>query len=338
VTSELIAFRRLAPDDIPRLVAWSRQAHVRQWYSLDLSPEEMRAKYGPRARDDSPVRAWIILVDGREAGYLQSYALASFPDYQAKIGEGRLAGLDLFIGEPDLVNRGLGPRIIRRFVDEQVFARGEFDGCVAGPNPANRASIRAFHKAGFRSWKRIRTDVEEEQVVRIDRESGSVRCVLFDWGGTLMSEDGPLDIPMGLWPEVRAIDGAVDTLAQLALTHRIAVATNATVSSRDMIERALDRAELFQHVTDIFCFTEIGARKESSRFWTQVLEELGMSAREVVMVGDTLEPDVIGPRSFGIPAIWFNESGREANVPTGVPVVTSLVEVIPLIREGRVLA
>ncbi|MEO7743381.1 MAG: hypothetical protein ABIR98_10620 [Usitatibacter sp.] len=31
---------------------------------------------------------------------------------------------------------------------------------------------------------------------------------LFDWGGTLMSEEGPLDLPMALWPEVRTSSGA----------------------------------------------------------------------------------------------------------------------------------
>jgi hypothetical protein len=43
-----------------------------------------------------------------------------------------------------------------------------------------------------------------------------LRFVLFDWGDTLMSEDGPLDIPMADWPEVRAIDGAGEVLSLLS--------------------------------------------------------------------------------------------------------------------------
>src|SRR5439155_18255077 len=46
--------------------------------------------------------------------------------------------------------------------------------------------------------------------------------ILFDWGGTLMSEDGPANTPMALLPEVRAIDGATDVVAALAARHRIA--------------------------------------------------------------------------------------------------------------------
>ncbi|MGZ5081636.1 MAG: hypothetical protein ACXWHZ_19770 [Usitatibacter sp.] len=61
------------------------------------------------------------------------------------------------------------------------------------------------------------------------------RWALFDWGGTLMSEAGPLDLPMALWPEVKAIQGAHETLATLKATHSIGIATNASVSKRHMI-------------------------------------------------------------------------------------------------------
>src|SRR5438067_129959 len=52
---------------------------------------------------------------------------------------------------------------------------------------------------------------------------GPLRWVLFDWGDTLMSEDGPADLPMALWPEVRVLDGAAETLAALAARFRLGV-------------------------------------------------------------------------------------------------------------------
>jgi len=155
--------------------------------------------------------------------------------------------------------------------------------------------------------------------------------VCFDWGGTLMSEEGPLDIAMGLWPEVRAIDGAGETLGALAGRYGIAIATNATVSDRFMIERALARVDLLDFVDEIFCFTEIGSRKDSRRFWEAVMQATGAGAGEIVMVGDTLQQDVIGPRESGIASIWFNEGGRHPAPERPVPMVTQLVEVVPLI-------
>ena len=159
----------------------------------------------------------------------------------------------------------------------------------------------------------------------------SFKSILFDWGGTLMSEEGPLDIPMARWPEVSAIEGAAETLAALSTTHRIGLATNASISRRSDIERALDRVALLKYVTDIFCFTEIGARKDSAQFWSDVFATLHLKASEIAMVGDTLEQDVLGPRRWGVHAIWFNAGGLDKADPQGAPVVTRLRDVIALL-------
>lgn len=154
--------------------------------------------------------------------------------------------------------------------------------------------------------------------------------VLFDWGGTLMSEEGPLDLPMALWPEVTAIEGAHETLATLSRRYRVGVATNASVSKRNMIEVALGRVGLRDYISDVFCYTEIGARKDSDEFWRATLERLGAEAEDIAMVGDSLESDVLAPRSFGIYAVWFNPSGAVA--ATTVPTISSLPDAIPLLE------
>jgi FMN phosphatase YigB (HAD superfamily) len=156
------------------------------------------------------------------------------------------------------------------------------------------------------------------------------RWALFDWGGTLMSEEGPLDLPMALWPEVAAIDGAHETLATLSRRYRIGVATNASVSRRNMIEVALGRVGLRDYVSEIFCYTEIGERKDSDEFWRAALERLGAEPDDVAMVGDSLDQDVLAPRRFGIYSVWFDPSGRGA-APAGVPSVTRLADAVALL-------
>ena len=100
-----------------------------------------------------------------------------------------------------------------------------------------------------------------------------------------------------------------------------------------MIERALARVGLMEHVTDIFCFTELGVRKDTPEFWSHVLATLRMDASEVAMVGDTLEQDVIAPTRLGIYSIWFDEGGRRSAVPSGFPTVTSLAGIAALLRD-----
>jgi FMN phosphatase YigB (HAD superfamily) len=146
-----------------------------------------------------------------------------------------------------------------------------------------------------------------------------------------MSEEGPEDISMGLWPEVRAIDGAKETLSTLAPRHRLAIATNATVSKHDMIKQALARVFLLEYITDIFCFTEIGARKDSPEFWSHVFSALRLRPTDVAMVGDTLDQDVLPPRRYGVFSVWFNENGRSQLNPQGIPTVHRLPDVVPLV-------
>lgn len=63
-------------------------------------------------------------------------------------------------------------------------------------------------------------------------------------------------------------------------------------------------------------------RKELFQF---VLNSTGLSAEQVVHIGDSLSSDVKGASAVGINAIWINRSKRE--IPNGVTAVENLLEV-----------
>ena len=157
--------------------------------------------------------------------------------------------------------------------------------------------------------------------------------VLFDWGGTLMSEDGPLDTPMELWPEVRAIDGAAEVLEALARRHRIAVATNGAASDSAAIRTALGRVALDAHVSEIFCFRELGWKKSDGRFWDAVAARLGVPRAQLLMVGDDLDNDVLAPRRAGIASVWFDPTRAPRPAGMMVPTIARLDELPQLIAS-----
>jgi aminoglycoside 6'-N-acetyltransferase len=171
-TSGEIAFRRLAAEDLAELFAWLSKPHVRKWYApAPSSYAEVVARYGPRTEPGNAVRADVVLVDGAAVGYAQTYAVGAFPEYAAALECGAgVAAMDLFIGEEARIGRGLGPRVIRRYVEEVVFADPSVRACVAGPDPGHAASIRAFEKAGFRRWKVVHPPhAPSECTLRLDR-------------------------------------------------------------------------------------------------------------------------------------------------------------------------
>jgi len=161
-----------------------------------------------------------------------------------------------------------------------------------------------------------------------------ISAVCFDWGGTLMKDDGPDDVPMSLWPRVAAIPGAPECLAALHGTMPVCVATNAAASGRTMIERALERADLLSYVSQVFCFTELGYRKSQPEFWHAVRQRLGVPLDRIAMVGDSMEHDVLSPRRLGVQAVWFNQRGRSPEPSGSIPMVTDLVRFAELVTNA----
>jgi putative hydrolase of the HAD superfamily len=159
-----------------------------------------------------------------------------------------------------------------------------------------------------------------------------IAAACFDWGGTLMSEAGPEHLPMGAWPEVRAVPGAREALASLHGRLPLCIATNASVSDTGLIERALSRVGLSGFFSHIFCFSEIGCRKDDPAFWQAVSERLGVPLTSVAMVGDSLEQDVLAPARFGVQSVWFDTSGSRA--PAHVPTISDLREFSRLVLQA----
>src|SRR5262249_33664125 len=83
-----VRFAPLEAADLPLLHTWLNAPHVVAGYSrVHTTPEDVAAKYGPRIAGTDRVRGFIASVAGRPLGYVQTYAVADFPDYAASVGE-----------------------------------------------------------------------------------------------------------------------------------------------------------------------------------------------------------------------------------------------------------
>ncbi|HET6264707.1 MAG TPA: GNAT family N-acetyltransferase [Usitatibacter sp.] len=178
-----ISFRSLGIDDMQSMFLWLLRPHVAKWYArAPGSFPEVVAKYGPRTQRESPVRAYIIVVDGKDVGYIQAYPVGIFGEYSDRVGaEAGTVGMDLFIGEETFLGWGLGARAIRHFVSGIVFADAGVPACVAGPLEGNTTCIRAFERAGFTRWKDVENERgERECVMRRERTPTRYRLAPID--------------------------------------------------------------------------------------------------------------------------------------------------------------
>lgn len=149
---------------------WLQAPHVARWWGEDTGTyEEVSKKYSAYIEGEEPVEPYLILYDGRPVGYIQSYRVADDEEYERLVGIEYSAGIDLFIGEVDLLHRGLGPRVIRRFIEEIVFADESIAVCVIDPEPGNAAAIRAYEKVGFRYFKSADTSEGPVYLMKLGR-------------------------------------------------------------------------------------------------------------------------------------------------------------------------
>lgn len=124
---------------------------MREWWNDHSTLPEVAGHYGPAIDGDDPSDHYVVLLDDRQIGFVETYLISDYPDWEATIDAGPGAvGVDLFIADPELTGQGLGTELLRQFVATIAFARPEATHCIADPDAENVASVRAFEKAGFR--------------------------------------------------------------------------------------------------------------------------------------------------------------------------------------------
>jgi RimJ/RimL family protein N-acetyltransferase len=145
-----VGFRPLTASDLPLVHEWLQREHVRRWWSERETYEEVVEHYLPAIEGSEATDLYLILSEDQPAGFIQTYRVSDHPEYRDLVAvEDGVAGVDLFLGDPELTGRGFGSEALTRFVRDVVFADPEIHACIADPDAENHASLRAFEKAGF---------------------------------------------------------------------------------------------------------------------------------------------------------------------------------------------
>ena len=184
LTAPVFTFSPMREEDLALVRTWLLRPHVRRWYDdvpTQRYPEDTIAEHRLAMRGEDPTDYFVIELDGSPIGQIQSYRVDDHPDYAAQLALGCPAmGIDLFIGEPDLIGRGHGPALIRAFLRDVGFPRYGVPLCVIGPTRSNLAAIRAYEKAGFRLLKTyLEPDTREPehylmQLARAELDAGEL--------------------------------------------------------------------------------------------------------------------------------------------------------------------
>ena len=160
------------------------------------------------------------------------------------------------------------------------------------------------------------------------------KAYLFDWGDTLMVDIPGHAGPMKSWPKVIAVDGAQKTLEYLSRISKCCLVTNAKDSNEDDIREALLRVNLDVYLSRIFSYRNMKFEKPSREFFSKVIETLGLNPKDMALVGDSFETDVLGAVSNGIFGYWYNPVSTEVRESKMYSTIHSLPELIDIAKES----
>ena len=150
MTASPYAYRSMTAGDLPLMQRWLAQPHVTAWWG---NPQEQFELVSGDLHEPA-MDQFIVAHAGRDFGYIQCYDLTAWNSGFGPQPAGT-RGIDQFIGEPDMVERGHGSAFIRTFVEERLAAG--VPRMVTDPDPTNTRAIRAYEKAGFEKVRLVDT-------------------------------------------------------------------------------------------------------------------------------------------------------------------------------------
>ncbi|MEC9367297.1 MAG: GNAT family N-acetyltransferase [Pseudomonadota bacterium] len=146
------AYAPVAREHYGLLEGWLNQPHISEWWG-DPGEELGYIRDMVEGRDTS--RPFIFSSDGILAGYIQYWFFGHHQNETWIAGHPWLAelsaetiGVDLCIGQPDLLSRGIGSAVLSDFT-RRLVARG-YRSIIIDPDPQNTRAVRAYEKAGYR--------------------------------------------------------------------------------------------------------------------------------------------------------------------------------------------
>lgn len=167
---------------------------------------------------------------------------------------------------------------------EQYFQYNDAMWFGLGLHEIERQDIRANYHQLY--WKYIHLANQQA------KELMGLNAPLEDLIECFMDNLGRCAIPM---------PNAVKVCKKLAKTHTLCVATNGL--KRIQPGKLKD---FHPYLTHTFISEELGRIKPEKEYFDQILEELGCSASQCLMVGDSLANDIQGARVSGMDSCFYN--------------------------------
>jgi aminoglycoside 6'-N-acetyltransferase len=168
-----VSFVPVRPEHYPLLQKWLGEPHMQEWWG---DPAEELSYIRDMVEGRDTTRPFLFAVDGTPVGYIQYWFIGHHQN-ETWIKDhpwltelpSETIGIDLSIGAPEKLSKGIGSSALAAFVDK---LRDEgHSNIIIDPDPSNTRAVRAYTKAGFRPVPHLQGRTGDVLIMRHEPET-----------------------------------------------------------------------------------------------------------------------------------------------------------------------
>ena len=158
-----------------------------------------------------------------------------------------------------------------------------------------------YHQINLELWAAFDRGEVSKEFVTLERYVRFLQAIGSDEDPVQCNDDYLSALGEGVYPLPHA-EEVCRTLVERG--HRLYIVTNAVAS----VQRSRLRGSVFARlITDAFISEDAGASKPDPAYYDYVRRCLpGMTAKNCLVIGDSLATDIRGANNAGLPCCWFN--------------------------------
>ena len=147
-----ITFRKLRnnKDDFQKIYTWCQNKYIYSWFEQrKLTKKEIEDKYKRKLMEGKQT-IYIIMYNNIDIGLIQFYPFDNDVNITILKQYNNIYEYDLFIGEKEYLNKGIGKQIIKQ-INQKIYQNNKNDAIILRPFKRNIRAIKCYEKSGFKT-------------------------------------------------------------------------------------------------------------------------------------------------------------------------------------------
>jgi len=183
------------------------------------------------------------------------------------------------------------------------------------------AFLKIYEPINVEYWKKYREDKVSKESLRRGRLIDSFN--FFDLIYTTEKIDEIADAYIQELPfDNHLFEGAVEILDYLILKYKLHIITN---GFEEVQHKKLKNSGIDHYFSTVTTSEEVGLKKPNPKVFLTALNKANSLPAQSVMIGDSLEADILGANNIGMQTIFYNY--RNENISKKIKSIDSLLEI-----------